>query len=177
MAEPKIILVVCSGNIHRSVIVEHCINRALKERGLDAEFVAVSRGLQTASPPVGKNLKDYPVEWSVSSPVLQEIGIDISDARSTPVDLSVIEKASLILAMDRDVLIEKSNSLIRQFTEHGCKMRLFMELMGSTEDVVDTYGSNDEELHRRVIELIHSVSAERLDALIDYVKLFQMEDW
>lgn len=173
MAKPKIILVVCSGNIHRSVIAERCINRALKRKGLDAKFVAVSRGVQTTSSLVGKNLKDYRDEWLASNPILQEIGIDISDAKSTPVDLSIAEKASLIIAMDRGVLIDKINSLAKQFPEYGYKMRLFMELAGSTEDVADTYGSSDHGLHRRVIELIHSVSTERLDALFNYVELFQ----
>lgn len=32
MTELKIILIVCSGNIHRSVIAERCINRALNSR-------------------------------------------------------------------------------------------------------------------------------------------------
>ncbi|PIT93859.1 hypothetical protein COU00_02090, partial [Candidatus Falkowbacteria bacterium CG10_big_fil_rev_8_21_14_0_10_43_11] len=108
--ELKIILAVCSGNIHRSVIAERCINRVLKKNGMDGEFVVVSRGLQTTSPPVGKNLRDYEAEWLASSPVLQEIGIDISDAKSTPVDISIVEKASLIIAMDRGVLIDKVNS-------------------------------------------------------------------
>jgi|SRR3989344_1496846 len=173
MAEPKIILIVCSGNIERSVIAERCINRALETRGLDSEFVAISRGLQTASPPVGKNLKDYEDEWLASSPILQEIGIDISDAVSTPVDLSIVEKASLILAMDKGVLVEKPNSLAKQFPEHGFKIRLFMELGRSTENVPDPYGRKDRETHRKVIELIHSVSTERLDALLNYVELFQ----
>ncbi|MEK6841399.1 MAG: hypothetical protein AABX45_02290 [Nanoarchaeota archaeon] len=163
----------CSGNIERSVVAERCINQALKVRGLDKDFVAVSRGLQKASPPVGKNLKDYENEWSASSPVLQEIGIDISDVKSTPVDLSIVEKALLILAMDRGVLIGKPNSLAKQFPEHGYKMRLFTELAGNIEDVEDPYGHKDQETHRRVIELIHSVSTERLDALLNYVKLFQ----
>lgn len=173
MAELKIILVVCSGNIERSVVAECCINRVLKEKGLDKEYVAVSRGLQEASPPVGKNLKDYEDEWSASSPILQEIGIDISNARSMSVDLSIVKKASLILAMDKGVLIEKPNSLAKQFSEHGCKMRLFTELAGKIGDVEDPYGHKDQETHRRVIELICSVSTERLDALLDYAKLFQ----
>ncbi|TSC94567.1 MAG: hypothetical protein CEN87_408 [Parcubacteria group bacterium Licking1014_1] len=173
MAESKIILIVCSGNIERSVIAERCINRTLKTRGLDSEFVAISRGLQTTSPPVGKNLRDYEDEWLASCPILQEIGIDISDAVSTPVDLSVAEKASLILVMDEGVLVKKPNSLVKQFPAHGYKMRLFMELAGNTENVPDPYGRKNQETHRRVIELIHSVSAERLDALLNYVKLFQ----
>ena len=78
--------------------------------------------------------------------------------------------------MDKGVLIEKPNSLARQFPCHGYKTRLFTELAGNTEDVADTYGSRDEELHRKVIELIYSVSTERLDALLKYVELFQKGD-
>lgn len=170
ITEPKIILVVCSGNIHRSVIAEYCINQALKKNGLDKEFIAVSRGIQTASPPVGKNLKDYRDEWLASSPILQEIGIGISDARSTPVDLSIVEKASLILAMDRSVLVDKPNSLTKQFPAQGYKTWLFRELEGKTGDVPDCFGSNDSNLHRRVIELIENISRENLGTLLHWME-------
>lgn len=176
ITEPKIILVACNGNIHRSVIAEHCINQVLKKNRIEKEFVVVSRGLQGTmgtAPPTGKNLKDYPVEWSISYPILQELGIDISDAQSTPVDSSIVEKALLILAMDRCVLIDRFNSLIKRFPEHGYKMRLFRELEGKVEDVPDCGGSVDPELHRKVIELIYSVSTERFDTLLSYAKLFQ----
>lgn len=41
----KLILVVCSGNMQRSVIAEQCINKVLKKRGLDDRYFVISRGI------------------------------------------------------------------------------------------------------------------------------------
>jgi len=160
----KTVLVVCNGNIHRSVIAEFCLNKALEEMNLSKRLIAISRGLQGTlgtALPRGRNLCDYPLEWSLSSPVLDEIGIDISSHCVTLIDISVVEKASLILAMDRAVLVGKSNSLFRQFSKYSYKMRLFRELEGRPEDVPDCFGSSDATLHRHVIRL----SDRRLNCL------------
>lgn len=169
------ILIICNGNIHRSVVAEHCINKAFKEKGIDNELVAVSRGLQgtmETKPPTGKNLKDYSIKWSISGVILQELGIDISDAQSTPVDLLIVERALFILVMDRGVLIDRPNSMAKQFPKYGYKMRLFRELEGRTEDVKDCGDSDDPKLHREVIELIQFIVTERFNDLINYTKLF-----
>jgi protein-tyrosine-phosphatase len=42
----KTVLVVCNGNIHRSVIAEFCLNKALEEMNLSKRLIAISRGLQ-----------------------------------------------------------------------------------------------------------------------------------
>lgn len=176
--DQKVILIVCDGNIHRSVIAECCLNRALEVKGLNDKFVVVSRGLQGTLgtiAPKGKNLCDYPLEWSFSAPVLSKLNIDISVHCTTPVDISIIKKASLVLAMDRSTLIDKLNSLINQFPQHAYKMRLFRELEGKPEDVPDCAGSSDPALHRRVIELVSLISEKYIDILLAYVQLFILE--
>src|SRR3989338_7334523 len=74
----KLILVVCNGNVHRSVVAQLCITRELQRRSIDG-IACVSRGLQgTAGTalPQGRNLRDYPREWSLTKPVLDRLGIE-----------------------------------------------------------------------------------------------------
>lgn len=171
----KLVLVVCNGNIHRSVIAEYCLNRELKKKGLNDKFIVVSSGLQGTfgtKIPQGKNLCDYPLEWRLSSPILSELNIDISKHCTTQIDVFIVEKASLILAMDCGVLIDKTNSLVKQFPKHAYKMRLFRELEGNPIDIPDCFGSSDVVLHRRVIKLINVISEKYIDVLLIYTKLF-----
>ena len=174
----KIILVVCNGNIHRSVIAEYCLNRGLKKKGLSDKFIVVSRGLQGTlgtKIPQGNNLRDYPLEWTLNSPILSELNIDISKHCTTQIDVSIVEKASLILAMDCGVLMDRTNSLAKQFPKHAYKMRLFRELEGRPIDVLDCFGSSDVALYRQVIELINVISEKYIDVLLIYVQLFVQE--
>ena len=170
------VLVVCNGNIHRSVIAEICINQKLKKSGLENSIQCISRGLQGTSGtplPVGKNLKDYPKEWSLTKPILDRLGIEILESQqSTPVDQCTISRAGLILAMDRGVLLDRDNSLVRQFPEHAFRMRLFRELEGVADNVPDCFGSDDPDLYELVICSIHRIAVEGLSTLINLVQLF-----
>ena len=174
--EPKMILVVCNGNIHRSVIAELCLNRELKRTGLENKIECVSRGLQGScgTPlPTGKNLRDYPKEWSLTKPVLDRLGIKIPESQqSTPVDGSIIRKATVVLALDRGVLIDQSNSLIKQSPELSYKMRLFRELEGNSEDVLDCCGQDDVSLYEQTIGVLDQIARGRLGVLIGLAKLF-----
>ncbi len=42
----KLIMTVCKGNIHRSVIAALCVKKTIKELGLESEYEIMSRGLQ-----------------------------------------------------------------------------------------------------------------------------------
>lgn len=173
--EQKVILVVCNGNIYRSPIAEYCLNRMFQKKGLSKEIFAVSRGLQGAfgtPSPRGRNLRDYPFEWSIAEPILAELGIDISAHEVTPIDLDIIKRAALIFAMERGVLTDRTNSLFRQFPQHVWKMRLFRELEGKPADVPDCYGSTDPTIHREVIELINNIIEEHVGSLLAYMDLF-----
>lgn len=111
MVIEKIILLICNGNIHRSPIAEYCLKRSLRDNGLEGILTIVSRSIQGAFgaiPPRGKNLKDYHLEWSLSNPVLKELGIDIFSHCSTPVNESIIGEALFILCMDKSTLYDLS---------------------------------------------------------------------
>ena len=181
-SKTKTVLVVCYGNIHRSVIAQICLNRELKKLNLDKEIVCVSRGLQGTcgtSLPTGKNLRDYPREWRAAAPILKKLNINIpKNQQATPLDATIIREATVVLAMDRGVLIDhptaegKATSLIKQLSECGYKTRLFRELEGKAEDVPDCGEQSDRKLHERTINLIDRIARQRIHTLISLTKLF-----
>lgn len=158
----KLILVVCKGNIHRSVIAEVCILKNLQELGLENKFRVVSRGLQgscqTAMPKF-PNMRNYPLEWGNTEPILRDLEIEIPETQiATPIDKSIAREASLILAMDQQVLCGFDNCLVKQFPELGFKMRLFSEMAGDVCDMPDCAGKTDTEMYRQVNLAIHLIA-------------------
>lgn len=159
----KLILTVCHGNMQRSVIAEHCINRELRHSGLDDRYRVLSRGTQgTGSdkdpPPKHKNLRHYENEWLLAKPVLEKIGVNIPiDQEATPIDAQAVEEAAIIIVMERAVLLASPNSLVRQFPSSGYKMRMFTELENKADDIADLYGQKNSATVRREILRIDSI--------------------
>jgi len=157
-----LILTVCKGNIHRSVIAEACINKYLKELGLESGFKVVSRGLKGSCGTAMSeflNMRCYPLEWGHTEPILRELGIEIPETKiATPINENIVEEASLILAMDSEVLCGFTNCLVNQFPKFGFKMRLFSEMTGDVRDVLDCAGKTDTEMYRQVNLAIHSTA-------------------
>lgn len=170
----KLIVTVCNGNIHRSVIAAACIRDMIDNRNLKARYEVLSRGLQgTMGTDASKhrNLRDYPVEWPLTAPVLSELDIEIAiDQQATPITLSVVERASLILAMDRLVLSRKRNSLLNQFPDLRSKMLLFRQIAGKIEDVPDTGGVTDPVVHRQAVYMIYTTIRSHFDELLRLVE-------
>jgi protein-tyrosine-phosphatase len=166
----RLILTVCNGNIHRSVIAASIIAAALADKCLEDRYAVLSRGIAgtcNTPAPAGKHIRDYPTEWGHTKTALQEIGVDIPDnQRATPITRSDVERASVILAMDKLVLSEKDNSLHRQFPDGVAKMRLFTELAGKNEDVPDLFRSRDAELYKRVIHTLYDTVSQNFDTLL-----------
>lgn len=156
----KLIVFVCHGNIHRSVVAERALRQLLRETGIN-KIKVISRGLLGTAgtkPPKHKCLAGYPDEWSITGPILQELGIDVSGHKAKPIDKKTLENATAVFAMDRKVLFDLPYSLTRQFPEHKIKYHLFSEIIGEEEDIPDCDGSADVELHRRankrIVEII-----------------------
>lgn len=156
----KLILVVCKGNIHRSVIAEICIRKNLEELGLTDRFIVESRGLQGScrtAMPLHPNIRQYTLEWNLSLPFLNELEIEILENKvATPIDRNIAEKASLILSIDQKVLSGKLNSLLNQFPDLGFKMKLFQEMAEmNSGNVSDCAEKTDAEVYQHVIMTIH----------------------
>jgi protein-tyrosine-phosphatase len=172
----KLILVVCKGNIHRSVIAALCIEKMLKRLGRESEYETMSRGLQGSDgtePPRFSNLRAYATEWLLTAPILEEIGIEIPLSQvATFVTEGVANDASLILAMDQGVLCGLPHGLINQFPHFGFKMRLFQELSGSTNDIVDCAGKTEIQTYRDTILAINSIVQNNIVHLLRLVTIF-----
>lgn len=176
----KLILSVCHGNIHRSVIAELCIKKVFAEQGLETGYEVLSRGLQgtcgTARPRF-PNLRHYNLEWRLSRPFLEEFGIVVpNEQTATPIDQEIAKRAALILVMDREVLCGRPKSaasnLVTQFPDYGFKMRLYRELCGEVGDFQDCFGEYNPEQYRAVIEEIYSIARGRFDTIAKLADLF-----
>lgn len=174
----KHILVVCRGNIQRSVVAELCLRKIIKEKKLENAYeVMPSRGMMgtSASPmlPSHNNLKFYNKnngrnEWENSLPTLQELGIaeELKKHRSTRVTRGDLETADLVIAMDKKVLSNPTWGLIAQFPIYQDKIILFTELVGSKSGISDAAEAKDTGRHRRTILEINRIVQEGLEEMI-----------
>lgn len=171
----RLILIVCKGNIHRSVVAELCIRKVLQELGLEDKFQVASRGLQgscqTAMPKF-PNLRQFLLEWPRAEPSLRELEIEIPKTQiATPVDKSIVQESSLILAMDQQVLCGFENCLIKQFPEFSFKMRLFSEMAGDVSDVSDCAEQMATEKFRQVNLKIHTTAKTGIQKMCQLAEL------
>lgn len=150
----KHILVVCKGNIHRSVIAEFCIRKKLVETGNEEKYSVASRGVQgTLGVPPSKfpNIRLYEEEWRLAAPSLLEVGVDIPiEKQATPISRDDIEMAAVVFAMDNKVLQDLPYSLLVQFPDFMYKIKLFKKIAGLHGDVSDCEGEKEGATFRRI---------------------------
>jgi protein-tyrosine phosphatase len=105
---PARVLVVCTGNIHRSPMVEALLRDRLRQRGVAA--VISSAGVVEAGRPASDEVLE----------LLKARGIDARDHRSSVLDADRIAAADLVLAMARDhvraVSMEVPGAFAKTFT-------------------------------------------------------------
>ena len=80
-------LFVCTGNTCRSPMAAACMRRALSKRGLDGQVF--SAGVAANGSPATEN----------AVTVMGEIGVDISNHRSTPLTLELCKQADRVAVM------------------------------------------------------------------------------
>jgi protein-tyrosine phosphatase len=94
MAAPRapdggpLVLIVCTGNLCRSPLVEALLRGALTDGGIGAEVVSAGIGAPTGAQPERRLLR-----------VAGELGLDLADHRSTPLSRQHLRDADLILTM------------------------------------------------------------------------------
>lgn len=169
----KIILTVCKGNIHRSVIAAACIEKLLKEQGLQEMINVQSRGLQGSfgtDLPRHLNLREYPAEWELARPGLEALGVEVPISQTaTPIIKSDVENATLVLAMDELVLQTLLSSFGEEVPELRSRMILFAELGGESVDVPDLAGVSDPAMFNETTKMIYSTVNENLNELLRLV--------
>jgi protein-tyrosine-phosphatase len=127
----KLIVFICNGNIHRSVIAAESLRKILKERKVSQKIFVDSYGLQGTKGtdlPKHKHLSEYPKEWEAAKPTLQKLGIDISKHSFQKISPSIMKKATAVIAMDNKVHSTAKNSLMNQFPNYAEKIHRFSDL-------------------------------------------------
>lgn len=157
--EARMILFICFGNVHRSLLAEHSANEEFTKNCFNREYYAISRGIQGAlgyQKPKHSSLPEYTEQWSLTQPILNDLGIDTSFFslhKSTPVTLEDIEQAFVIIAMSS----KEYRILLEYFSDHRQKIHLFSTLFDS-QDIQDLAESVVEDDHYTVNStIIHSI--------------------
>ncbi len=169
----KLIVFICNGNIHRSVIAAESLRQILKKRKLDQKFFIDSYGLQGTKGtdlPKHKHLSEYPKEWKATKPVLQKLGIDISEHSFQKISRTVIKKAGVVIAMDDKVYSIAKNSLVNQFPNYADKIHRFSELTTQNRVIKDPDGSGSKKLHKKIIEDIHSTLLKKYKNILEWIE-------
>lgn len=149
-----LILTVCTGNTCRSPMAEGILRELIKEKGLDLDV---------------KSAGIYAVNGDKASYnsiiALEEIGINISNHKSTFADEELINKADLILTMTKS----HKQSLISRFPNAKNKIFLLHEYSeGELKDVIDPFGGSlgeykivRDEIYKAAEKIIKKISKER----------------
>jgi protein-tyrosine-phosphatase len=170
-----LVVMVCEGNVFRSVVAEQSLRAALKRRHLDQEIEVASRGIAGmpgTQPPRGENILAYTKEWPLIRPAVENLGIDLTSHVSRPLDEAIMARASLVLAIDRHVLVGGDVSIISAFPYHAYKARLYGELKGTAEDMENCSGIMVSEPYRRVAEAIHHIATDRCAQIVALARMF-----
>ncbi|PIQ30980.1 MAG: hypothetical protein COW61_04565 [Candidatus Yonathbacteria bacterium CG17_big_fil_post_rev_8_21_14_2_50_46_19] len=169
----KLIVFICNGNIHRSVIAAESLRKMLKNNKVSPKLSVTSYGLQGTKGtdlPKHKHLSEYPKEWKAAKPTLQNFDIDISKHSSQKITPTVMKKASVVIAMDDKVYSRAKNSLKKQFPDYKGKIHRFSELTMHHRNIKDPAGSGNEKLHKKIIEDIYSTIAKRYEDILKWIK-------
>lgn len=169
-----LIIFVCKGNIHRSVVAEHLARKLLRERGYEDVSVE-SRGLQwyISGPPAHKNLMGYGETWKKARESIEEHGIDMSEHEARALSLKDMEEAAAVVVMDQELLTSHRMSVHRLFPEHRQKAHLFGELVGEQQDVDDRGEHASQDAYRAAVEQIEHVLTEGLDRLLSWASVLR----
>jgi protein-tyrosine-phosphatase len=177
------VLFVCKGNIMRSVIAELLFEKLVADKNLAGKYSASSRGMQGTPGwpvlPTHGNLKYYNEAngsnaWEQSQPSLKTLGIEeeLKAHKAAVVTAKDLEKADLVVALNRDVLSDSSWGLKTQFPDYRDKMILFTEIVGSDEGIADPIESKENgNKYQRVVLQIDDVLKRGFDTLCNAVRL------
>ena len=127
-AKPEI-LFVCLGNLCRSPMAEELLKKRLSEAGLLERYRVHSAGI------IARRDQVPPIEAVRAA---TEYGVDLRRHLSTPLTKALLERASLVVAMDR-MNVELILNLVPDL---GSRLRLMMSFAG--QEIEPTPGDGEE---------------------------------
>lgn len=167
-----VVSVICLGNMVRSPIAAHCLNKEIAKHKMSSRVIVLSRGisgLANTAPPRYANPMYYTEGWKHLGPLLEEYCIDLSAHCSRVVTESHLNRATLILPVHSNVIGRKPNGLRRVFPQHAWKMRLLRELVGKYQDIEDVGEKSSAREFRNCIELINETARQGVDFIFDWI--------
>lgn len=158
----KNILIICRGNIHRSVIAEELLRKIIAERGDEARYRIESRGIQGTMgvvAPEHTNLRGYPETYHYTSKALEAYSVSIPENKiSTPVSQADADHANFILVLGSDAY--------RKLQVEWKDRPKFLSKMYLLSDVADPHRSKDADhlqgVVRQIFEDVRRFADERL---------------
>ena len=133
------ILIVCTANICRSPVVDALLKDRLGQAGHD-DWKVSSAGTWASE---GQKPSEY------SELLMSELGHDISNHRSRPIDQRLMVESDLILTMESG----HAEALRAEFPKDGHKVHMLTEMAGLHHNVKDPYGGKREDYERMVSEV------------------------
>jgi len=82
-----------------------------------------------------------------------------------------MEKASVVIAMDKKVFSGAKNSLLKQFPKHQKKIYSFSKLTKNHKQIKDPAGSGSKDLHRKLIKDINSALTNNYETILSWIKV------
>ncbi len=163
----KFIVCVCKGNILRSAVAEKLIYVYLRQNHLDHNYQIISRSIQGTRveprPVRYPNLTYYGEVYNRVKPFLKELNIDLSEHKSTPIDYSVVTKASVIIAMD----IQTHQNLCFLFPLHTHKIHLFSHMANISREICDVPYHTKPTYSIKTVKEIKSILDQSITRILD----------
>jgi protein-tyrosine phosphatase len=121
------ILLVCSANICRSPLAEAILRQIVANRHDADQWRIASAGTWARFGAPAAELSQI---------VAQDMGMDLSQHRSQPVTLELIQGFDLILTMEH----QQKEGLLLAYKTHARRVYMLSEMVGRVEDIPDPIG-------------------------------------
>ena len=150
----KLVVFVCTANVCRSPMAEHLFARAIEQSEISQNIVSTSAGLSAMD-------GDKASQNSIDA--CEELGVDITDHRSTGLSRTTLQEASVVFCMT-----ESHRALINMYFElpQGYPIYLMREFIeGQSKELPDPYGQ-DIDVYRQCRDRM----LESIPSLINWVE-------
>jgi protein-tyrosine phosphatase len=134
------ILFVCTANICRSPMAGVMFERLVRNKKLSGRWTAASAGTWAQDGNrASANGRELMSNW----------GMDLGKHRSRVVNPELLERADLILTMEKS----HKEAILAEFKETAGRVFLLSEMVGENREIRDPYGGSMQEYHETAMEI------------------------